>query len=150
MAIATELSSAMAMPPSLGHIALAAPGFINIALEPAWLQSQLNPIVDAGNAWGTNDAGRRQRVQVEFVSANPTGPLLFSHARGAVVGDVTARILEASGFDVQREYYLNDKGKQIRLFGESIQARMLNGQIPEGGYSGDYVAEIVAVFYDAH
>ena len=144
MEIATELSSAIAMPPSLGHIALAAPGFINITLEPAWLQSQLNPIVDAGNAWGTNDTGRRQRVQVEFVSANPTGPLLFSHARGAVVGDVTARILEASGFDVQREYYLNDKGKQIRLFGESIQARMLNGQIPEGGYSGDYVAEIAA------
>jgi arginyl-tRNA synthetase len=144
LAIAGELAAAMALPASFGRTAVAAPGFINITMDPAWLQSQLNLIVDAGDAWGRNDLGRRQRVQVEFVSANPTGPLLFSHARGAVIGDVSARILEASGFDVQREYYLNDKGKQIRLFGESIQARILNGPIPEGGYSGEYVAEIAA------
>ena len=144
MAIATELSTAMALPPSLGRIALAPPGFINITLEPAWLQAQLALIAGAGEQWGRNDLGGSQRVQVEFVSANPTGPLLFSHARGAVVGDVAARILEASGFDVQREYYLNDKGRQIRLFGESIQARMLNLPIPEDGYSGEYVGEIAA------
>jgi arginyl-tRNA synthetase len=144
MTIANELAAAMALPSSLGRTAVAAPGFINITLEPAWLQAQLAPIADAGEEWGRSHIGRGTRVQVEFVSANPTGPLLFSHARGAVVGDVLARILEASDFDVQREYYLNDKGKQIRLFGESIQARMLNGPIPEGGYSGNYVAEIAA------
>src|SRR6202035_5606446 len=143
--IANELATAMALPASFGRTTVAPPGFINVTLEPAWLQAQLASITDAGERWGRSEIGRGTRVQVEFVSANPTGPLLFSHARGAVVGDVTARILEASGFDVQREYYLNDKGKQIRLFGESIQARMLNGQIREGGYSGEYVAEIAAL-----
>jgi arginyl-tRNA synthetase len=142
MAIAHELLHAMALPASFGRTTVAAPGFINVALEPAWLQAQLEPIAQAGAEWGRSDLGRGVRVQVEFVSANPTGPLLFSHARGAVVGDVCARILEASGFDVQREYYLNDKGRQIRLLGESIQARILDRPIPEGGYSGDYIAEI--------
>jgi arginyl-tRNA synthetase len=78
------------------------------------------------------------------VSSNPTGPMLFSHARGAVVGDVVARVLDAAGFSVRREYYVNDYGKQVRLFGESIRARMVGGSIPEGGYSGDYVAEIAS------
>jgi len=140
--IANELATAMALPPSFGPTTVAAPGFINITLEPAWLQAQLASITDAGERWGRSDLGRGVRVQVEFVSANPTGPLLFSHARGAVVGDVTARILDACGFDVQREYYLNDKGRQIRLLGESIQARILDRAVPEGGYSGDYIAEI--------
>jgi arginyl-tRNA synthetase len=142
IAIADELAAAMALPVSFGRTAVAAPGFINITLEPAWLQAQLTPIAGAGERWGRNEIGRGTSVQVEFVSANPTGPLLFSHARGAVVGDVTARILQASGFDVQREYYLNDRGKQIRLLGESIQARILDRPVPEGGYSGDYIAEI--------
>ena len=140
--IANELATAMALPPSFGHTAVAAPGFVNITIEPAWLQGQLSSITEAGEQWGRSEIGRGTRVQVEFVSANPTGPLLFSHARGAVVGDVTARILDASGFDVQREYYVNDRGRQIRLLGESIQARILDRPVPEGGYSGDYVAEI--------
>ncbi len=142
LTIANELATAMALPPSFGRTAVAAPGFINVTLEPAWLQAQLASIADAGERWGRSEVGRGTRVQVEFVSANPTGPLLFSHARGGVVGDVTARILEASGFEVQREYYVNDRGRQIRLLGESIQARILDRPVPEGGYSGDYVAEI--------
>ena len=142
MTIAQELASAMALPVSFGRTVVAPPGFINVALEAGWLRAQLEPIAQAGEEWGRSDLGRGIRVQVEFVSANPTGPLLFSHGRGAVVGDVSARVLEASGFDVQREYYLNDKGKQIRLLGESIQARILDRPIPEGGYSGDYIAEI--------
>jgi arginyl-tRNA synthetase len=142
ISIANELATAMALPPSFGRTTVAAPGFINVTLEPAWLQAQLASITDAGDRWGRGEIGHGSSVQVEFVSANPTGPLLFSHARGAVVGDVTARILEASGFDVQREYYVNDQGKQIRLLGESIQARILGQPVPEGGYSGDYVAEI--------
>jgi arginyl-tRNA synthetase len=145
MAIAQELESAMALPAGFGRIAVAAPGFINLTLEPAWLQAQLAPIAEARERWGRSELGRGTRVQVEFVSANPTGPLLFSHGRGAVVGDVTARILQACGFDVQREYYLNDKGRQIRLLGESIQARILDQPVPEGGYSGEYIAEIATL-----
>ena len=144
MAIAGELVTAMELPTSFGRTSVAAPGFINIVLEPSWLQSQLVPIVEAGARWGRSDLGRAAPVQVEFVSSNPTGPMLFSHARGAVVGDVVARVLDAAGFRVQREYYVNDQGKQVRLFGESIRARMLKQPIPEGGYSGDYVAQIAA------
>src|SRR5438876_940395 len=132
----------MSLPPSFCRTSVAAPGFINITLEPAWLQAQLPPIADAGPSWGRSQLGRGSPVQVEFVSSNPTGPMLFSHARGAVVGDVVARVLDSAGFKVQREYYVNDQGKQIRLFGESIRARMLNEPIPDGGYSGDYIAEI--------
>ncbi|HEY0494026.1 MAG TPA: arginine--tRNA ligase [Candidatus Dormibacteraeota bacterium] len=140
--IATELAGAIALPAGFARIEVAPPGFINIRLEASWLQAQLDSVVSAGDAWGRNDLGRGRSVQVEFVSANPTGPLLFSHARGAVVGDVAARILEASGYAVQREYYINDKGKQMRLFGDSIKARILGEPAPEGGYSGDYLSDI--------
>ena len=142
LTIAKELAAAMALPASFGRTEVAAPGFINVSLEPQWLQAQLTPIAEAGERWGRSELGRGSNVQVEFVSSNPTGPMLFSHARGAVVGDVVARILDAAGFTVQREYYVNDQGKQIRLFGESIRARLLGEPTPEGGYSGDYVAEI--------
>jgi len=142
LAIAQELAAAMALPARFGRTVVAAPGFINVTLEGEWLQAQLAPIVEAGERWGRSDHGRGTRVQVEFVSSNPTGPMLFSHARGAVVGDVIARILDAVGLIVQREYYVNDQGKQIRLFAESIRARMLGEPVPEGGYSGEYVAEI--------
>lgn len=142
LAIAQELAAVLALPASFGRVEVAAPGFINISLEPAWLQSQLRPIVDAGERWGRSELGRGTPVQVEFVSSNPTGPMLFSHARGAVVGDVVARLLAASGFAVQREYYVNDHGKQVRLFGESILARMRGERAPEGGYAGDYITEI--------
>lgn len=145
MAIASDLAAALSLPASFGRVEIAPPGFVNLRLETAWLQSQVDVIVDAGDAWGRGTLGNGARVQVEFVSANPTGPLLFSHARGAVVGDVAARILEASGFAVQREYYINDKGKQIRLFGESVRARMLGEAAPEGGYSGDYLSDIASV-----
>lgn len=145
MSIAGDLASATELPPSFARVEIAPPGFINLRLETAWLQSQVDAIVDVGQAWGCGNLGDGLHVQVEFVSANPTGPLLFSHGRGAVVGDVAARILEASGFAVQREYYINDKGKQIRLFGESVRARMLGESAPEGGYSGEYLSDIVTV-----
>ena len=142
MMIATELVSHLQMPPSFGRTVLAPPGFVNITVEAAWLQSQLAPIADAGEQWGRSQLGQRRPMQVEFVSSNPTGPMLFSHARGAVVGDVVARVLDAAGFEVQREYYINDQGRQIRLFGESIAARMNNLPPPEGGYSGAYIDEL--------
>jgi arginyl-tRNA synthetase len=140
--IATELAGLMELPSGFAQVAVAAPGFINLRLEAGWLQSQLEPVAAAGPAWGRSNLGTGRPVQVEFVSSNPTGPMLFSHARGAVVGDVVARILEGSGFQVQREYYVNDTGNQVRLFAESIRARMKGEPVPEGGYAGEYVAEL--------
>ncbi|GAC1478832.1 MAG: arginine--tRNA ligase [Candidatus Dormibacteria bacterium] len=145
LTIATELASLMTLPTGFARVEVVPPGFINVRLENSWIQSQVEPIIAAGDDWGRAELGGGRKVQVEFVSANPTGPLLFSHARGAVVGDVAARILEASGFAVQREYYINDKGKQIRLFGDSVHARMQGEPAPEGGYSGAYLSDIVAV-----
>lgn len=142
LAIANELATAITLPASFGRVAVAPPGFINITLSPAWLQAQLRPIVSAGAQFGRSGLGQGGSVQVEFVSSNPTGPMLFSHARGAVVGDVIARVLEAAGYTVQREYYVNDYGKQVRLFGESIRARMEGQPPPEGGYSGEYITDI--------
>ncbi|HVH65494.1 MAG TPA: arginine--tRNA ligase [Candidatus Acidoferrum sp.] len=142
LAIANDLAARLELPPGFGRVAVAPPGFINVRLEPAWLQAQLAPVVESGERWGRSELGRGTPVQVEFVSSNPTGPMLFSHARGAVVGDVVARMLAAVGFAVQREYYVNDYGKQVRLFGESIRARTRNEPAPEGGYSGDYISEI--------
>ena len=145
LAIATELAPLISLPPGFARVDIAPPGFINVRLETSWIQSQIDEIIAAGEGWGGSDLGGGRKVQVEFVSANPTGPLLFSHARGAVVGDVAARILEATGFAVQREYYINDKGKQIRLFGESLEARMQGEAAPEGGYNGAYLSDIVAL-----
>lgn len=142
LTIANDLAAALTLPPAFGRVAVAPPGFINVTLEPAWLQAQLAPIVESAERWGRGDLGRGSRVQVEFVSSNPTGPMLFSHARGAVVGDVVARVLDSVGYGVQREYYVNDYGKQVRLFGESILARLRNEPPPEGGYAGEYITDI--------
>lgn len=142
LTIANELAAAITLPAGFGAVAVAAPGFINITLSRGWLQAQLQPIVSAGAEWGRSAFGRGRTMQVEFVSSNPTGPMLFSHARGAVVGDVLARILDAAGYRVQREYYVNDYGKQVRLFGDSIRARLQGEPPPEGGYAGDYITAI--------
>jgi arginyl-tRNA synthetase len=142
IAIADQLAAHLALPPGFADVEVAPPGFINIRVRASWLQAQIEPIAAAGAGWGRSDLGRGLPTQVEFVSSNPTGPLLFSHARGAVVGDVVARLLEATGFAVQREYYINDAGNQVRLFGESIRAAMLGQPPPEGGYSGDYIKDL--------
>jgi arginyl-tRNA synthetase len=142
LTIAQQLAEQLQLPAGFAEVTVAPPGFINVRLRSGWLQAQLEAIIDAGPLWGRSAPGVGTSVQVEYVSSNPTGPMLFSHARGAVVGDVVARVLEATGFAVQREYFVNDKGKQIRLFGESIRARRRGEPIPEGGYGGEYVTEI--------
>jgi len=142
LVIAERLAGRLELPDGFAEVAIAAPGFINLRLLPSWLRAQLVPIKEAGTQWGRSSLGHDIPVQVEFVSSNPTGPLLFSHARGAVVGDVVARVLEASRFKVQREYYVNDKGRQIRLFGESLRARILDEPVPEGGYQSEYVRDL--------
>lgn len=122
-------------------IQVAGPGFINFFLDRSFLTEVLGEIRDAGIRYGRSDAGGGQRINVEFVSANPTGSLHLGHARGAAVGDSLCNILEAAGYDVTREYYINDAGNQIRMLSLSLEARYLEAlgkecQFPEDGYRG--------------
>ncbi|MFL5883774.1 MAG: arginine--tRNA ligase, partial [Thermoleophilaceae bacterium] len=128
---------------SVDRVEVAGPGFLNLFMAPAWFRETLAEATEAGDAYGRGEPDVRERVLVEFVSANPTGPLTVASARGAAYGDSLARILELCGHDVEREYYVNDAGTQIRLFGESIKARALGLEPPEDGYRGEYVAELV-------
>lgn len=126
---------------------VAGPGFINFRCAPAFWRMVLREALAAGAAYGRSTLGAGSRVHVEFVSANPTGPLHIGHGRGAVIGDVTARLLEAVGYDVEREYYVNDYGRQVELLGQSTLARyrQLYGEeaaIPEEGYPGEYLIDV--------
>lgn len=126
---------------------IAGPGFINFRYAHGSLQSQLLNVIAQDRQFGRTDANPPRRMQVEFVSANPTGPLHVAHGRGAALGDGIAKLLEWTGHDVQREFYVNDAGAQIQLLGASIEARWreLRGEtvaIPEGGYHGAYVREL--------
>ena len=130
----------------IGGVELAGPGFINIRLNPHWLQSQALAIIAEGPRFGSIEKGVGQRWQVEYVSANPTGPLHYGGGRNAVLGDTLANLLEAAGYEVQREFYVNDSGNQFRLFIESLYACYLQSfgreaEIPEEGYKGAYLHE---------
>ncbi len=128
----------------VGAVEVAGPGFLNISVE-AGAQGQLAiDVVTAGASYGTSHAHTGERVNVEFISANPTGPLHLGHTRWAVVGDALARVLEAAGADVTREFYINDRGNQMALFGASLEAAALGEPTPENGYHGEYVADLAA------
>jgi arginyl-tRNA synthetase len=144
MAIAQAIVAHFEPPPSIAEIGIAAPGFLNLRLDPAWVASQVGPIRSAGTAYGHATADDPQRINVEFVSANPTGPLHVGNARGAFVGDVLSRVLTAAGHTVTREYYFNDFGGQVKALGASVRALRSNEPIPEDGYKGDYVKAMVA------
>ncbi len=136
-------------------INIAGPGFINFKLKNAWLWNNLKIINNRAEDYGKIDAGRGKRVQVEFVSVNPTGPLHVGHSRGAVVGDVTASIMEAAGFDVEREYYINDAGNQMNILGKStfLRYRELLGEeieMPEDVYAGEYIKDIAQGLYNEY
>jgi arginyl-tRNA synthetase len=142
---------------AIEKLEIAGPGFINVFLARARWQDLLARILREGDAYGRSDLGQKQRVQVEFVSANPTGPLTIGHGRNAVLGDVVARLLEATGHDVTREYYFNDAGRQMRVLGESLQLRyqqLIEGRtdeaMPDGSYVGAYLQETAAKLRDAH
>ena len=127
----------------------ARPGFINFALSQAWLQRQVDTIRQAGDAFGSIDAGGGQRVQVEFVSANPVGPLHIAHARGGVIGSALANALQAAGYDVTREYYFNDAGAQIGHFSRTLLARYkqqcgVSAEVPSDGYHAEYMIDLAA------
>lgn len=124
----------------------AGPGFLNVTFSDEAWRARLLEILAAGDDYGHGDAGRGRRIQVEFCSANPTGPLHIGHGRGAATGDAIARLLEAAGYEVEREYYINDAGVQIDTLGRSVVARYLqllgrDEPFPEDGYPGDYVTE---------
>jgi arginyl-tRNA synthetase len=121
---------------------VAGPGFVNLRVHPSAIHAELEQILVAGKAYGRASAATGERIDIEFVSANPTGPLHVGHARGAIFGDAVARLLEATGNRVVREYYINDFGNQVRLFAESVFAASTRQPTPEGGYAGPYVEEL--------
>ena len=134
-------------PESVARVEVAGPGFINFFLTHAWLTGVVRQIEEAGDTWGRVAAAEPERIQVEFVSANPTGPLHLGHGRWAAIGDSLANVLLAAGHAVEREFYVNDYGRQMELFGSSIAARYLQlhgreADVPEGGYVGTYVVEL--------
>ena len=117
-------------------------GYVNFRLSDAWLQGLIEKVATGGPGYGASDIGRRERIQVEFLSVNPTGPLHIGHGRGAILGDSLARLLEFTNHDVEREYYVNDQNTQARMFGESVYARLHGDAPPERGYTGEYVSEL--------
>lgn len=151
-------------PARVASVEVAGPGFINIRFADAFLSTSLQEILEAGEAWGKATSGKGKTALVEYVSANPTGPLTVGHGRNAVLGDTVANLLEATGYDVTREYYFNDAGRQMRVLGESVRARyeaLVNPEIemktieagegetvevpasfPDDGYLGAYILDI--------
>ena len=140
--IATVLQSALAAEPNISKVDIAGPGFINFTLNRASQAELVNVINQAGKKYGNGSSLAGKNFNVEFISANPTGPLHLGHTRWAAVGDVLARILGAAGANVTREFYINDRGVQMDLFGESVRAAALGNPISEDGYQGDYISEI--------
>jgi arginyl-tRNA synthetase len=139
----------------IGRLDIAGPGFINISINSDVWRGLIPTILAAGENFGKSVIGGGRKVMVEFVSANPTGPLSVGHGRQAILGDSIARLLEATGHDVFREYYFNDAGRQMRVLGESTRARYLEllgekSQFPEDGYQGQYIVDIAQSLIDEH
>jgi arginyl-tRNA synthetase len=128
----------------LDRAEVAGPGFLNLVLSDEWHRRALHSVLDAGERFGAGGAERPERTLLEFVSANPTGPLVAASGRHAAYGDALARILRHYGHSVDTEYYFNDAGNQIRLLGESVQARARGEEPPSDGYQGSYVADLAA------
>jgi arginyl-tRNA synthetase len=140
--LAQELAEQAAAHELVEHAEVAGPGFVNLWLAPSWYLDALGEILEAGESYGGGFAAAVEKVQVEMVSANPTGPITVASARNAAYGDSVARLLEHAGHEVEREYYVNDAGAQTELFRASVEARRRGEEPPEGGYLGDYIGEI--------
>ena len=135
--------------------AAARPGFVNLRLSAKWLAEQVDAILRAGPAFGSVDDGKGARVQVEFVSVNPTGPIHVGHGRGAVFGSALASVLEAAGYRVEREYYINDAGRQMDRFNQSLYVRYIQAfgreaDLPDDGYRGEYLIELAGDLKDEY
>ena len=148
------------LPPEVSEVSVAGPGFINFRMAPSYWHSEMRAAATSGAAFWKPRAwelrsGAGKKIQVEFLSANPTGPLTVGHGRNSVLGDAVARLYEAAGFDVTREYYFNDGGRQMKLLGESVRARYLNelgidAPLPEDGYQGEYIRDIARAMKAEH
>ena len=133
--------------PEIEKVSVAPPGFINFTLKNDWLTRQVADIIKEGEQFGSSDIGRSKRVQIEFVSANPTGPLHVGNGRGAILGSTLANVLKLAGFFVEKEYYVNDAGNQITVFYNSLFARYqqelgMAAEMPENGYMGRYMVDL--------
>ena len=150
-AVAEMLIAAIGEQPEIAKIEIAGPGFLNFTFKPEIYHQELSHVVETAEKYGYNNSGNQEKVQIEFVSANPTGPLHVGHGRGAAVGDSIARVLNANGFDVTREFYYNDAGAQIDNLAASVKAR-IDGITPEDdawiedGYRGEYIIDIAKSF----
>ena len=148
--IAERVGAALAgvLNEELTRYEVAGPGFLNMTLSDGWYRRTVRTVLDAGERYGAGDPDSGSRVLVEFVSSNPTGPLVAAAGRHAAYGDALSRVLAHQGNDVWREYYFNDAGSQIRLLGESVKARAAGADPPEGGYQGDYVRALADAIPD--
>ncbi len=151
--LAQHITSLIIPSGEINHAEVAPPGFINFFLKTDWLASQVNVILDAGKSYGNINLGHGSKIQVEFVSVNPTGPLHVGHGRGAVLGSSLANILTAAGYHVQKEYYINDAGNQIEAFTRSLyvryqQALGIDTKMPEDGYVGNYLVDLAKEIID--
>ena len=145
--IANDMVGLMIPGPEISRINVAPPGFINFTLKNDWLVSQVESILAAGNSYGNISLGQGKRVQLEFVSVNPTGPLHVGHGRGGVLGSTLANVLTGAGYEVETEYYINDAGSQIDAFYHSLYARYQQGlgidaEMPADGYLGSYMIDL--------
>ncbi len=140
----------------IAEVSVAGPGFINIRLAPVYWQKLLAAMVSAGETFGSSDLGKGRKVNVEYVSANPTGPMHVGHCRGAVVGDTLANLLAFTGHEVTKEYYINDAGSQIDVLAKSVYLRYREalgdkvGEIPAGLYPGDYLVPVGKALADEY
>lgn len=148
-ALAEELAASLARSSdAIAAVEVAGPGFLNVTFAPAYWQGCIARVEASGESFGSSDTGKGQKAQVEFVSANPTGPLHIGHGRGAAVGDSLVRIMRFAGFDAKAEYYINDAGKQMNTLGRSIWLRALDiagkysGPFPEDCYQGEYIIDM--------
>ena len=139
----------------LASVEIAGPGFLNFRLSEKWYRDVLRAVREEGRAYGSSDEGRGERVMVEFVSANPTGPMTIGNARGGVLGDALSSVMQRAGYKVWREFYVNDAGNQVDLFGKSIEARyiqLIKGEdavaFPENGYHGDDIRELAKLIFE--
>ena len=147
LAIAENIAGCIVPGPEIDTIRVVPPGFINFTLKADWLTAQVDSILSAGDAYGDIDLGESRRVQIEFVSVTPTGPLHVGHGRGAILGSVLAGVLTAAGYSVEKEYYINDAGAQTRAFARSLYARYqqelgVSAEMPADGYVGSYMVEL--------
>lgn len=154
--LATRLAAVLADDPDIVSVEVAGPGFINLRLTDSYWHNALRAMLETGAGFGRSDLGGGEKVNVEYVSANPTGPMHIGHTRGAVVGDILASLLSAAGYAVTREYYINDAGAQVNVLARSAHLRYREalgetiGAIPDGLYPGDYMKPVGAELAETH